>query len=95
METNNRILPAYLDAIEIARRKEAESLDVPVYYYVVGWDTGQVLGEFTKLAEAREFARACGHTGEVVGKWHPPVAYVEDAEGQCVYDPRFRISRRG
>jgi hypothetical protein len=90
-------LPAHLDAIEITRRKKAESLPgrTSFRYYVVGWGGGRILGIFAKLAKARKWARARGHEPDAVGKWYPPLAYVENAQGECVYNPRFRVSRRG
>ena len=60
-------------------------------FYVVRWDTGEVVREFEKLAIAKRYARGAGHTGEdhphLTG--YPPVAYVANEEDEVVYNPRF------
>jgi hypothetical protein len=65
-------------------------------YHVTRWDTGEITRSFFSLAIAKKYARGAGHTGEddplLTG--YPPIAYVADDEGYCVYNPRFgkRIS---
>ena len=46
---------------------------------------------FDKLATARRYAKGAGHTGEGNGSYYNPVAYVEDEEGYCAYNPRFSM----
>ena len=67
-------------------------------YYVRSWDTGEIMtGEsgkpliFDHLNRAKKYARGCGHTGEdsPILTGYPPIAYVSDEEGNCVYNPRF------
>ena len=63
---------------------------------IILWDTGEVYRSFEKLAIAKKYARGLGHTGEddpfLTG--YPPIAYVSNDRGECVYNPRFskRIS---
>lgn len=60
-------------------------------FYVTSWDTRKVFYEFEKLAIAKRYARGMGHTGEdnpgLTG--YPPIAYVANEAGECVYNPRF------
>jgi len=60
-------------------------------YKVVFWDTGKVYRKFKALPIAKRYARGLGHTGEdnpyLTG--YPPVAYVANDAGECVYNPRF------
>lgn len=60
-------------------------------YYVISWDTGETLGEYKKLAIAKRYARGQGHTGEdhPILTHFPPIAYVANEQGECVYNPRF------
>ena len=62
-----------------------------IMFYVTSWDTGEILGEYKKLAIAKRYARGEGHTGEdiaiLIG--YPPIAYVANEAGECVYNPRF------
>ena len=61
-------------------------------YHVKNWDTDEIIASFDNLKDAKRVARAQGHTGETVpeSKWIPPVAYVADDNGYCVYNPRFK-----
>lgn len=65
-------------------------------YHVIFWDTGKTYKSFEKLNRAKRYAKGLGHTGEndpfLTG--YPPIAYVADDDGYCVYNPRFgkRIS---
>jgi hypothetical protein len=65
-------------------------------YHVTYWDNGDVYRTFDKLAIAKRYARGLGHTGEddLMLTGYPPVAYVANDNGECVYNPRFgkRIS---
>ena len=63
-------------------------------FYVTRWDTGEVIYEFTKLATARRYARGLGHTGEDDPKLtgYPPIVFVANEKGECVYNPRFAKS---
>jgi hypothetical protein len=60
-------------------------------FYVISWETGEVLDQHPKLALAKRYARGQGHTGEdhpfLTG--YPPIAYVANEAGECVYNPRF------
>jgi len=60
-------------------------------YHVTYWDTGKIYQSFEKLAIAKRYARGLGHTGKeypfLTG--FPPVAYVANDNGECVYNPRF------
>ena len=60
-------------------------------YHVTLWETGEIHRSFKKLAIAKRYARGQGHTGEddplLTG--YPPIAYVADDNGYCVYNPRF------
>lgn len=60
-------------------------------YYVITWDTNEILYEFEKLAIAKKYARGKGHTGEdhpfLTG--YPPIARVTNEAGEVVYNPRF------
>jgi len=60
-------------------------------YNVTNWNTGEVLYSFEKLAVAKRWARGLGHTGEDVEIFtsYPPVAFVANEKGECVYNPRF------
>ncbi len=60
-------------------------------FHVVNWDTREILSSWEKPAIAKRWARFQGHTGEdtpgLTG--YPPIAYVADGNGDCVYNPRF------
>ena len=60
-------------------------------YKVMNWDTREVMYEFEKLATARRYAKGAGHIGKGNGSYFSPVAYVEDENGYCVYNPRFSM----
>lgn len=63
-------------------------------YYVTNWETEEVIGMTPFLKSAKKLARKQGHTGEVVGKWYPPVARVDELGPDglgVVYNPRFRV----
>lgn len=60
-------------------------------FYVTSWDTGERLSEHETLPIARRYARGEGHTGAVAPNGnYPPIAYVANEKGECVYNPRFR-----
>jgi hypothetical protein len=65
-------------------------------YHVTYWATNEIYRTFDKLAIAKKYARGLGHTGEdnqtLTG--YPPIAFVANDDGECVYNPRFgkRIS---
>ena len=60
-------------------------------FFVTLWENGQVVHEFEKLTIAKRYARGMGHTGEdhpgLTG--YPPIAFVANEDGECVYNPRF------
>jgi hypothetical protein len=60
-------------------------------FHVTYWNTRQVYRSFEKLGVAKRWARGLGHTGEdnpmLTG--YPPIAYVANDAGECVYNPRF------
>lgn len=60
-------------------------------YHVTDWTTQAVIKSFEKLGLAKRYARGQGHTGEdnpmLTG--YPPIAFVADDSGNCVYNPRF------
>jgi len=59
-------------------------------FYVKRWDNDEILSTWDKLAVAKRYAKGAGHTGEMAPNGrYLPVAYVEDEEGNCVYNPRF------
>ena len=58
-------------------------------YYVISWDTREVLSEHKGLGLARRYCRGNGHTGEIYGNRYTPVAYVANEAGECVYNPVF------
>ncbi len=60
-------------------------------FKVMNWDTREVMYEFKKLATAKRYAKRAGHIGKGNGSYYSPVAYVEDDNGFCVYNPRFSI----
>lgn len=61
-------------------------------YYVISWDSGEVLGQYTDLNTAKRKAKALGHTGEdnPILTGYPPVAYVSNENREVVYNPRFK-----
>jgi hypothetical protein len=61
------------------------------FYRIIDWDTGEVLGEETNIASAKKVCRKFGHQDDHNNKWYLPVAYVEDADGNCIYNPRFKV----
>ena len=62
-----------------------------MWYKVKNWDTDETITEVMTLATAKKHCRAMGHTQKHNGKWYLPVAYVEDKNGCCVYNPRFKV----
>jgi hypothetical protein len=60
-------------------------------YHVTIWDTQKIHRSFTKLGVAKRWCRGLGHTGEddpgLTG--YPPIAFVANDDGECVYNPRF------
>ena len=58
-------------------------------YYVISWDTREILSEHKGLGLARRYCRGNGHTGEIYGNRYTPVAYVANEAGECVYNPVF------
>ncbi len=60
-------------------------------FKVVNWDTRKVIHIFKKLTIARRYAKGAGHIGKGNGSYYSPVAYVEDADGFLVYNPRFSM----
>lgn len=62
----------------------------PILYHVTLWETGEITGTYP-LGLAKRYARGQGHTGEdnpmLTG--YPPIAFVADDNGNCVYNPRF------
>jgi hypothetical protein len=60
-------------------------------FYIKKWGTDEILGEYKKLAIAKKYARGAGHTGEIINglNGYPPIAYVANERGECVYNPRF------
>lgn len=60
-------------------------------YHVTHWDTREILYSFKGLGLARRYARGMGHTGvdDPICTGYPPVAYVANDAGECVYNPRF------
>ena len=65
-------------------------------FYVTSWETGEVLSQWEKLAVAKRYARGAGHTGEdhPIFNGYPPVAYVANEAGECMYNPRFGKNNR-
>ena len=64
-------------------------------YYVINWDTNEIIKEFDNLNAAKRFCRSLGHTGEY-NKWYtgyPPVARV-DGDNGVVYNPRFNYPKK-
>ena len=64
-------------------------------YKVINWDTGDVISEHDDIKEARKACRDQGaiSTDGWENKFHrvlSPVAFVQDANGCCVYNPRFK-----
>ena len=60
-------------------------------FYVKRWADDEVIREYPKLAIAKKYARGQGHTGEdhPFLTSYPPIAYVANEDGECVYNPRF------
>lgn len=60
-------------------------------FYVRKWDGDEVISEHKALAAARKAARGWGHVGYVPDGCtsYPPVAYVANENGECVYNPHF------
>lgn len=65
-------------------------------FFVTQWEDRQIVGEYEKLSIAKRRCRGLGHTGEdhPILTGYPPIAYVANEKGECVYNPRFskRIS---
>ena len=66
-------------------------------FHVRLWDTDEIKYTTSNLPTARKYARGLGHTGEDHPKLtrYPPVAYVANEAGECVYNPRFGKLVRG
>ena len=60
-------------------------------YHVTYWNSQKIYRSFEKLAIAKRYARGLGHTGEDnhTLNGYPPVAFVANDNGECVYNPRF------
>lgn len=65
-------------------------------YHVTEWGTNKILSSWEKLSIAKRRARGLGHTGEnnpgLTG--YPPIAFVANDAGECVYNPRFKKSKK-
>ncbi len=68
---------------------------IPMFHVTI-WDTGEIVKSVENLNYTKKWARGRGHTGEDNPGLtsYPPLAYVADANGDLVYNPRFskRIS---
>lgn len=62
-------------------------------YIVTNWQTQEAIAEFEDLNEAKKFCRGLGHTGQAIGGYYPPVAFVADIDGYLVYNPRFAVKK--
>lgn len=60
-------------------------------FYVINWETREVLSKWEKLAVAKRWCRGQGHTGEDNSMLtsYPPIAYVANEAGELIYNPRF------
>jgi hypothetical protein len=60
-------------------------------FYVTSWETGEILGVYEKLPQAQRYCKGRGHTGvdSPLCTGYPPIAYVANGRGECVYNPRF------
>jgi len=60
-------------------------------YHVRRWDTDEITHTTSNLPTARKYARGLSHTGEDIPQatCYPPIAYVANEAGECVYNPRF------
>ena len=60
-------------------------------YHVRRWDTYEIVYTFSNLPTAQRYARGMSHTGEDIPQatCYPPIAYVANEAGECVYNPRF------
>ena len=60
-------------------------------FFVKRWYNDEIISEHKTLAIARKYARGAGHTGEDLPylTGYPPIAYVANEAGECVYNPRF------
>ncbi|MHC4489893.1 MAG: hypothetical protein ACYSW7_12100 [Planctomycetota bacterium] len=83
-----------IDMLHVANTLDeiAEFLEDKIeYFYVISWETREVFSKWEKLAVAKRWCRGMGHTGEdnpgLTG--YPPIAYVANKAGECVYNPRF------
>lgn len=65
-------------------------------FHVTYWDNGKIYKSFEKLAIAKRYARDLGHTGQEIPflTGFPPIAYVSNDNGECVYNPRFGFSSK-
>lgn len=61
-------------------------------YRVVTWGKRSIIAEDLPLAAAKKQARGLGYDADINnGKWFAPIAFVEDENGFCVYNPRFKM----
>lgn len=60
-------------------------------YYIVSWDHGDIIDKTSKLSVGKRLTRKLGHTGQHNGKYYAPVARLQDENGNCVYNPIFRV----
>ena len=60
-------------------------------YRIRYWSNQEIYRSFEKLGVAKRWCRGLGHTGEnspfLMG--YPPIAFVSNDAGECVYNPRF------
>ena len=88
-------LDTYTQRIYTIYINQLDDLEVEMYHVTI-WDTQKVYRSFEKLAIAKRYARGLGHNGVdspgLTG--YPPIAFVANGAGECVYNPRFskRIS---
>lgn len=59
-------------------------------YKIVSWETGEILEECVKLSIAKRHCRKLGYVDNGHPTNYSPVAYVADADGYVVYNPRFK-----
>ena len=64
-------------------------------YKVINWNTDAIMGEYSSLTQAKRACKALGHTNDTnpIFTSLPPVAYVQDDRGCCVYNPRFAFPK--
>lgn len=61
-------------------------------YHVTSWKTREVLRSFELLNSAKRYCRELGYTENNNPMFvnHSPIAYVQNSDGECVYNPRFK-----